>query len=298
MPVLAVRDLAKTFRKSFAFAPSFPFVSARTIEAVRGISFEVERGEIFGLLGPNGAGKTTTFKMLTGLVAPTAGKATLFDLPLSHDSLRKVGFLPETPYVYPHLTPREFVALCARLSDVEGRGLPARVAGVLGRVEMSQAIDRPVRTLSKGMLQRVALASALVHEPELLVLDEPMDGLDPSGRMMVRELLREEKAKGRTILLSSHILRDIELLCDRICILRAGKVALEGAVPALLARHDGSRTEITLLADAKTEVIVATSEAEVADVLGRALARGARVMSVKRETLEELFVRGSNDAPS
>ncbi|HWL85619.1 MAG TPA: ABC transporter ATP-binding protein [Polyangiaceae bacterium] len=228
-PVLAVRDLAKTFRKPF---------STENIEAVRGISFEVGRGEIFGFLGPNGAGKSTTLKMLTGLVAPTRGQATLFGSPVSHDSLRKVGFLPENPYVHPHLTPREFVTFCARLSDGAGRDLAARVERTLGRAGMRESLDRPAHTLSKGMLQRVGLASTLVHEPELLILDEPMGGLDPVARKEVRTLILEEKSKGHTVLLSSHILSDVELLCDRVCILREGRVALEGALTDVLAGEE------------------------------------------------------------
>jgi len=297
--VLAVRNLAKTFRKSF---------STKRVEAVRGISFDVQRGEIFGFLGPNGAGKTTTLKMITGLIAPTLGSATLFGASFSHDALRRVGFLPENPYVYPYLTPREFVTLCARLSDMTGRDLGAQVESAIARVGMSEAIDRPARTLSKGMLQRVGLAAAIVHNPELLILDEPMAGLDPAGRKQVRDLLLDEKKNGRTVLLSSHVLSDVELLCDRVCILRAGSVALEGTLSAVLGDRKTFRTEITLVEDpkdardvkdgndandGKMHVVVAHSEADVADILRQALARGARVVSVspKRETLEELFAR-------
>ncbi|WP_394831987.1 ABC transporter ATP-binding protein [Pendulispora rubella] len=279
-PVLAVSKLAKTFRKSF---------SSKTIEAVRGVSFEVGRGQVYGFLGPNGAGKSTTLKMITGLVAPTSGGAALFGAPFSHDSLRRVGFLPETPYVHPHLSPREFVTLCARLSDM--RDPAARVSNALARTGVGDAIDRPARTLSKGTLQRVALAAALVHAPELLILDEPMSGLDPAGRKQVRDLVLEEKAKGNSVLLSSHVLSDVELLCERVCILRAGTVAFEGPLAGVL--NETFRTEITLIENQKTDIIIAIGEAEIAGVLERALARGARVVSVtpKRETLEELFVR-------
>ena len=256
---------------------------------MRGIAFEVARGEVYGFLGPNGAGKSTTLKMITGLVAPTSGSASLFGAPLSHDSLRKVGFLPESPYVHPHLSPREFVTLCARLSDL--REPHARVADALARTGVTDAIDRPARTLSKGTLQRVALAAALVHGPELLILDEPMGGLDPAGRKQVRDRVLEEKAKGNSVLLSSHVLSDVELLCDRVCILREGSVAFEGPLAGVL--DETFRTEITLIENQKTDIIIAIGEAEIADVLERALARGARVVSVtpKRETLEELFVR-------
>jgi len=281
--VLSVKDLKKTFRKPF---------SGRKVEAVRGVSFEVHAGEIFGFLGPNGAGKTTTLKMITGLIAPTSGSGTILGEPApSPDAMKRVGFLPENPYVYPYLTPREFVSLCASLSGMNGKDFHARVEKVLARVGITEAIDRPVRALSKGMLQRVGLAAALVHEPELLILDEPMSGLDPVGRKEVRDLIVEEKKNGRTVFFSSHILSDVEMLCDRVCILRKGEVVVSGAVRELL--DHALLTEITLVTDGKTEVLEAADDAEVRAILESALARGARVEGVakKRETLESIFVR-------
>jgi ABC-2 type transport system ATP-binding protein len=294
--VLEVRGLAKTYRKPF---------SGRRVEAVKGISFAVGRGEIYGFLGPNGAGKTTTLKMLMGLVRPTHGDARIFGLPApSHEALGRVGFLPENPYVYPYLTPREFVALCGRLNDVHGKRLEARVEACLDRVGIAYAADRAVRSLSKGMLQRTGLAAALVHEPELLVLDEPMSGLDPVGRKEVRDLIVSERAQGRTVFFSSHILSDVELLCDR------GEVVLEGALSELLTK-DVRCTEVAVgpasedvasaLRDAGATprregerwLVDVTGDEAVRHVLERALAAGARVESVtpKRETLEDVFVR-------
>jgi ABC-2 type transport system ATP-binding protein len=300
--VLHVQALAKTFRRPF---------SGKRVEAVRGISFQVRRGEIFGFLGPNGAGKTTTIKMLMGLAAPTAGNMQLLgvDLP-SSDVMRRVGFLPENPYIYPYLSPREFVTLCGRLSGLDGKTLRERVALVIERVGMAYAIDRPARSLSKGMLQRVGLAAALVHDPELLVLDEPMSGLDPVGRKEVRDLIVEEKHLGRTVFFSSHILSDVEMLCDRVCILRKGEVVVAGALHDLLAEGK-RRSEVTIGGASETlrdalapmarvtravgDVIVMEVEGDAAvrDVVERALAQGARLDSVmpKRETLEDLFVR-------
>jgi ABC-2 type transport system ATP-binding protein len=304
--VLAVSDLAKTFRKPF---------TGRAVEAVRGVSFAVERGEIFGFLGPNGAGKTTTIKMLTGLIAPTRGSASIFGIPApSPEAMGRVGFLPENPYVYPYLTPREFVALCGRLSGLGGASLDARVVAVLERVGVAYAMDRAVRTMSKGMLQRVGLAAALVHEPELLVLDEPMSGLDPVGRKEVRDLIEGEQRAGRTVFFSSHILSDVEMLCDRVCILRRGEVVVAGRMAELLdagPRAGGRTTEITLLgvtdatrsalatkglvprAFGHAHVVDAEGDDGVKAALESALATGARVESVtpRRETLEDLFVR-------
>jgi ABC-2 type transport system ATP-binding protein len=299
--VLSVEGLAKTFKKPF---------TGKKVEAVRGVTFEVHAGEIFGFLGPNGAGKTTTIKMLTGLIAPTRGKASLFGMPApSPDAMGRVGFLPENPYVYPYLTPREFVTMCARLNGV-GKNLPARVAKVIERVGMSEAIDRPVTNLSKGMLQRVGLAAALVHEPELLLLDEPMSGLDPVGRKEVRDLIFEERARGRTVFFSSHILADVEMLCDRVCILRKGEVVVSGKLEELLG-SGGRRSEVSLrdVTDELREELAKLGHVEknvgaalalevegddaVARVVRLALDKGARVEAVmpKRETLEEVFVR-------
>ncbi len=299
--VLRADKLAKTFRRP---------LSRRKVEAVQEVSFEVTSGETFGFLGPNGAGKTTTIKMLTGLIAPTSGTATILgDAVPSPNAMRRVGFLPENPYVYPYLTPREFVTMCGRLSGVRGKALFSRVESILARVGMAHAIDRPVRALSKGMLQRVGLASALVHEPELLILDEPMSGLDPVGRKEIRDLIVDERKKGRTVFFSTHILSDVEMICDRVCILREGRVVVAGKMRDLLG--DSEAREITLegasdelkknltekghaIRDVASAVVLdAIGDEAVRAVIENALASGAKIASVvpKRETLEEIFVR-------
>jgi ABC-2 type transport system ATP-binding protein len=302
--VLEVEQLTKTFKKPF---------TGRKVESVRGISLRVERGHIFGFLGPNGAGKTTTIKMLTGLIAPTSGRATILGRAIpSPEAMGKVGFLPENPYVYPYLTPREFVTLCARLSGLRDRSLASRVERVLERVGIAYAMDRPVRNLSKGMLQRTGLAAALIHEPELLILDEPMSGLDPVGRKEVRDLIVEEARAGRTVFFSSHILTDVELLCDAVCILSKGRVVASGRVSELVDRGT-RRTEVTLastsaeleaelspLADriqriGASLVLEVQGDDRMNTVLSRALATGTRVeaLAPKRETLEDVFVRNA-----
>ena len=283
----------------------------RRVVAVRGVSFEVERGDIFGFLGPNGAGKTTTIKMLTGLITPSAGGATIFGARVpSLECRRKVGFLPENPYIYPYLTPTEFVELSARLSGLTRRAARDRTKTVLGQVGILYAADRPVGRLSKGMLQRTGLAAALVADPELLILDEPMSGLDPIGRKEVRDLIVDERRRGRTIFFSTHILNDVETLCDRVTILRRGEVVVSGRLGDLLNR-DVRRTDI-VLAGANEElerafgaaghatrragerlVVEASGEAAVKAALERALAAGAAVVEAtpRHETLEDLFVR-------
>ncbi len=300
--VVSVEKLAKTFRRPF---------SGRRVEAVRGVSFEVTEGEVFGFVGPNGAGKTTSIKMLTGLIFPTSGRATIFgqEIP-SPKAMARVGFLPENPYVYPYLTPREFVTLCGRLSGMSGSKLDRRVVEIIGRVGMAEAIDRPVQALSKGMGQRVGLASALVHDPDLLILDEPMSGLDPVGRKDVRDLILEERERGKTVFFSTHILSDVEQLCDRVCILRKGEVVVSGKLRDLLETSK-TRTEIALEnvdrglakkltamnAGARTmgDHVVCEVEgyAAVQEVIAAAHAGGARIarLEAKRETLESLFVR-------
>jgi ABC-2 type transport system ATP-binding protein len=300
-PLIRVQDLKKEFRLGLMM---------RRVLAVKGISFEVEQKSIFGFLGPNGAGKTTTIKMLTGLITPTGGRATIFGEPVpSPKAMKRVGFLPENPYVYPYLTPSEFVELCGRLSGLSGRALRDRTRTVLGQVGMLYAADRPVRRLSKGMLQRTGLAAALVADPELLILDEPMSGLDPVGRKEVRDVIVDERRNGRTIFFSTHILNDVETLCDRVTILREGSVVVSGALSDLLKR-EVRHTDIALIGaseelerkfaadhgvarSAERLVVSVRGRGAVESVLAASLEAGASVAEVipRHETLEELFVR-------
>jgi ABC-2 type transport system ATP-binding protein len=305
--VLEVQDLAKTYRKPF---------SGRKVAAVLGISFHVERGEVFGFLGPNGAGKTTTIKMLTGLMSATSGTATLLGQPIpSAEAMGRVGFLPENPYVYPYLTPYEYVSMCGRLNGLGGSALRDRVESSLKKVGVAYAMDRPVRALSKGMLQRTGLAAALVHDPELLILDEPMSGLDPVGRKEVRDIILDERRAGRTVFFSSHILADVELLCDRVCMLWKGKVVVYGSLSSLLSQG-AYCTEVTLRGVGSVlreqleqfgklqqvgerDVVEVLQEVQLGQLLQAALAGGSQVESVvpKRQTLEQIFVQSAVDSP-
>lgn len=301
--LIDVRNLSKSFR--------IGFLSKKKVDAVRSVSFDVRRGEIFGFLGPNGAGKTTTIKMLTGLIAPSGGEAYLFGKRVpSAEARRQIGFLPENPYVYPYLTPREFVDMSGRLSGMRGKKLASRTMEVLTQVGIAYAADRQVRRLSKGMLQRTGLAAALVSDPEMLILDEPMSGLDPVGRKEVRDLIFAERDQGRTIFFSTHILSDVEAMCDRVTILRTGEVVVSGEIRSLL-RGDVLRTEIFLAevteslmarflaSDLKVHerpgvtMVEVEGVAKVGEVLGMALDGGAQVVEVtpRRETLEDLFMR-------
>ncbi|NUO52322.1 MAG: ABC transporter ATP-binding protein [Polyangiaceae bacterium] len=301
--LIDVRNLSKKF--------SIGLFRKKVVEAVKGVSFDVRRGEIFGFLGPNGAGKTTCIKMLCGLIEPTGGEAYLFGKKVpSVESRRNIGFLPENPYVFPYLTPREFVTMCGRLSGLGGSKLHKRTMEVLTTVGIAYAADRQVRRLSKGMLQRTGLAAALVSDPEMLILDEPMSGLDPVGRKEVRDVIFKERDLGRTIFFSTHILSDVEAMCDRVTILRLGEAVVSGEIRSLL-RGDVIRTEITLAsvsdaAKAALEgaglslkerpgvfVVDVEGESKVGEVLALALREGAHVVEVspKKETLEDLFMR-------
>lgn len=301
-PVVSVRGLRKEYRQGFFM---------RRVTAVTDVTFEVDSASIFGFIGPNGAGKTTTLKVLMGLVRPTSGTATLFGARVPNaGALRRVGFLPENPYVYPYLTSREFVEMCGSLSGLRGGALRDRARHALEKVGVLYAADRAVRKLSKGMLQRAGLAAALVADPELLVLDEPMSGLDPVGRKEVRDIILDERRAGRTILFSTHILSDVETICDRVAILRSGKVVLTGALDTLL-RRNAQQTDIYLarvddtqlagLKDSGLEfeqlgasvVVRVGGEPHLQAVLLQLLTQGYCVSEVspRQETLEDLFVR-------
>lgn len=225
--VLTVKHLRKQFRIGFF---------RKRVEAVRDLSFAVKRGEIFGLLGPNGAGKTTTIKSIMGLIRPTGGVIELFGQDGARPSARKlVGYLPENPYFHEYLTPMELLAFHGRLAGLSDKQTTARKRALLEQVGLGEAARRPLRKFSKGMLQRVGLAQALLAEPAFLILDEPMSGLDPLGRKFVTDLMATLNENGTTILFSSHILSDVERLCHRVIILNRGKTAAEGTIDALLA---------------------------------------------------------------
>ncbi len=232
---LEVKGVYKTFD---------PGLFEKKREVLKGVDFAVERGEIFGFLGPNGAGKTTTIKAITGLVRPDQGAIRICGFPhTSREARRRLGFMPESPYFYKHLTGREFLRFYGNLLELDRKLLEARVGEVLALVVMTAHGDRPMGAYSKGMLQRMALGQALLGAPELLILDEPMSGLDPLGRRLVRDLILAERERGATVFFSSHILPDVEALCDRVAILSGGRVAVAGAVRDIVA-HNAPSYEI------------------------------------------------------
>lgn len=201
----------------------------RPVEILKGVDLSVEPGEIFGLLGPNGAGKTTTVKVALGLMRPTSGSVSL-----GVDGLSRIGYLPENPYFYDYLSGREFLGFCARLFGMKRETSRERVTQLLSDVGLADAADTHLRKYSKGMLQRIGIAQALVNDPEVLLLDEPMTGLDPVGRVEVKRIIERQHEAGKTVLFNSHILSDVHELCSHIAIMRDGVVIWRGEVAEAL----------------------------------------------------------------
>ena len=301
--VLEVADLHKTFRLGFM---------RKRVEAVRGVSFEVHRGEILGFVGPNGAGKTTSIKMMLQLIFPNRGQVKLFGAStFNPDARRRLGYLPENPYIYTYLKPLEFLDLCGQLTSLPRAQRKARAETLVHKLGIAHALDRPIGRFSKGMMQRLGLCQALLHDPELIILDEPFSGLDPIGRKDIRDLLLEQKAAGKTFLLTSHVLSDVEVLSERVAIIRQGKIVAYGALDDLL-RPEVRRVEVELshvgpelrvkldkaaqnVRDLDDQITLAVVEGDegLPELLKLSLEAGARVLAVTphRETLEDLFVR-------
>jgi len=221
-PAIEILGLTKDYPTGF-----WPKRMRRSLDA---LTLQVEDGEIFGFLGPNGAGKTTTLKLLTGLIFPTSGTARVRGRSIDDIGMhREIGYLPEQPYFYDYLTARELLDYYARFSNYSSFDRRERVHRLLERVGLASAADVQLRKYSKGMLQRAGLAQAILHEPQVVFLDEPMSGLDPVGRYEVRDMILELKKQGRTVFFSTHILSDAEMLCDRVAVLAAGKLQGVGA---------------------------------------------------------------------
>jgi ABC-2 type transport system ATP-binding protein len=227
--MLEISDLHKTVVVGFR---------RRKVRILNGVDLIVREGDVFGLLGPNGAGKTTTLKVALGLMRPTSGSTRL-----GVAGLHELGYLPENPYFYDYLTGAEFLRLCDRLHGLDGDGRTGRVLSILDDVGLSDAGRLQLRKYSKGMLQRVGIAQALINDPRLVLLDEPMTGLDPIGRVEVKEIIERLHRRGKTILFNSHILADVAELCTRIAIMRGGTVIWQGAVAEALDGRPASELE-------------------------------------------------------
>ncbi len=296
-PVIRLTGITKSFRGHLGIGRTF---------AVSGLSLEVNRGEVFGLLGPNGAGKTTTLKMMLGLLRPSAGEVTLLGGPPSNPASRaRVGYLPENPYFYDYLTAGEFLDFYGRLQGLKGESRRRRTGTAMKLVGLEGRERTALRKFSKGMIQRVALAQAIQHDPEVIILDEPMSGLDPIGRREVRDLILSLKASGRTIFFSSHILQDAEMVCDRVAIIKDGKLRSVGRLEDMVT--EGARWfEVTvrgrlpeskefqpLSASGEESLIRVENVDELAALLSAIHGSGGQVLSIwpRRETLEDMFLR-------
>ena len=273
VPAIELRGLVKDFAVG---------LRGLKLRAVDHLDLRIAPGQVYGLLGPNGSGKSTSIKIMLGLVEATQGSATIFGVPSSRiEARREVGYLPEAPNFYRYLTGRELVDFYGRACGMRGPGLAGRVAEVIDLVGLNEAADRRVGTYSKGMLQRIGLAQALVHDPRLLILDEPTAGVDPVGTAEISALILRLRAQGKTVLITSHLLGQIEEICDRVAILNHGRLLLEGAVRDLVGRSDR-----------QSLVVEKMTEAELAELRAWLAGRGRAIESleVPRERLDRIFL--------
>ena len=304
MSVIEINNLTKDYEVGFW--------RKRKVRALDGLSLSVDGGQIFGFLGANGAGKTTTLKLLMRLIFPTGGSAQILGHDIRDVSMhQRIGYLPENPYFYDYLTAREFLDYCAQIFGYPAATRRKRAADLLARLRLDEKRwDTQLRRFSKGMLQRVGLAQSLVNDPEIVFLDEPMSGLDPVGRREVRDLIAELRDEGKTVFMCSHILSDIEVLCDRVAILKQGRLAQVGYLDELRRKtEDPNRMEV-MATGADVELlrqhlpgaeiaptprglrIEIASEAEIEKVMSALRNAGGKIVSVQpiKQSLEELFL--------
>jgi len=264
MKPLQIRGLTKEFRLG---------LRGRRVLVLDRLDLEVEQGEIFGFLGHNGAGKTTTLKLLMGLLVPTAGTALILGRPIEDVAVRqRVGFLPESPYFYEYLTAEEFLTFYGQLFGLGGAPLARKIDELLEMVSMVDARRLPLGKFSKGMLQRIGLAQALINDPQLVILDEPMSGLDPIGRRDVRDIILRLREDGKTVFFSTHILPDVEMICDRVGILVRGRLRAVGAVHELVGAASVTSVEVVV------EGVAEAGLQEVTRLGGTAVRRGHQVL--------------------
>ncbi|HEU5245578.1 MAG TPA: ABC transporter ATP-binding protein [Candidatus Udaeobacter sp.] len=278
-PAVAVHELTKIF--------PVPLHPARGIVAVKDLNLRIEPGEVYGLLGPNGSGKSTTLKIILGLISPTRGRTQIF----GHDSRlvesrEAVGFLPENPYFYKYLTGEETLRFFGRLCGLRGTRLKERTNELLDLVGLTKARKQRLGTYSKGMLQRIGLAQALIHDPRLLVLDEPTAGVDPAGSREIRDLILDLKRRGITVLLSSHLLAQAQEICDRVGILADGVLVREGHLQELIAIEN------------QTELVITDASAQLVNEIESVIKRSNAKLIERRKsttTLERLFLEATKN---
>jgi ABC-2 type transport system ATP-binding protein len=284
------------------------FLNLKTKRSLESLTMRIEEGEVFGFLGPNGAGKSTTIKLLVGLIFPTAGTAHILGKPISDISMHQdIGYLPEQPYFYDYLTAAELLDYFARFHDLRGADRRERVDRMLKKVGLETARKIQLRKYSKGMLQRVGLAQAILHDPRVVILDEPMSGLDPLGRREVRDIILELKREGKTVLFSTHILSDAEMLCDRVAVIAGGKLRGVGAPDEIVGiKPHGMEILFELIGDSTSGASgllnqatrtgnryrMQVNEDELYATLEKLRGAGARILSITqiKASLEEYFM--------
>ena len=278
MDAIVIEGLTKTYK------PMWPWLKEATV--LSDVSLSVGQGEIFGFLGHNGAGKTTTMKMLMGLLRPTRGRIELLGASADNVAVHaRIGYLPEAPYFYDYLTAEEFLRFYGRLAGLHRETVQQRVPQLLERVGLTEARHRQLRKFSKGMLQRIGLAQALIHDPELIILDEPMSGLDPTGRKEVRDLILSLRDQGKTVFFSTHIVSDVEMICDRVGILAKGRMLTSGRIEDLVNEHVVQSVEVVC------DGVIGDELAEVKSLAIRILQRGDRCLMILpgQNCLEEVL---------
>ena len=285
-PAISIKNLTKVFRT--------PTVRKQQVLAVRNLSLEVAAGQIYGLIGPNGSGKSTTMKVLLGLLKATSGTAAIFGRDSSRvDSRNDVGFLPENPYFYKHLTGAETLAFYGKLCGLSGSVLGERIREMLALVDLEHARDRRLGGYSKGMLQRIGLAQALIHRPRLVVLDEPTAGVDPAGSRKIRDLILDLKQRGISVILSSHLLEQVQEVCDRVGIIFRGEMVREGPLQDLIAVEDQTEVVLQHASPALLERIRSLVAAESSAPPPGATAPAVVRIGQPRTTLESLFLEAT-----
>ena len=307
MDAILIEGLTKTFRSGWPGRPG--------VTVLNGLSLSARKGEIYGFLGPNGSGKTTTLKILMGLMRASSGSIEVLGQPVGDIQVRRrIGFLPESPYFYDYLTAEEFLSFYGHLAGLERAELDRRVTRLLELVGLTEARTRQLRKFSKGMLQRIGLAQALIHDPELVILDEPMSGLDPLGRKQVRDLILSLRDQGKTVFFSTHIIPDVEMICDRVGIVVKGKLLATGRVEDLVTRGHTQSVEIVCegvnadelpaISSVATRVLQRGSHSLIAlpgpdcveEVLTAIRANRGKLVSLtpQKGSLEELFLNQTN----
>ncbi|MGE3062861.1 MAG: ABC transporter ATP-binding protein [bacterium] len=306
--IIRADKITKTYKLQFPF---------KKIEAVKSVTFSVEENQIFGLLGPNGAGKSTTLKMMMGIIKPTTGSVAIFNSVIDDKNVRKrIGFLPENPSFYPFLTAYETLDFIGGLFGIPKESKQDRIKTLIGLVGLKDAMNNPVGTFSKGMAQRLGMAQALINDPEIIILDEPMSGLDPIGRKEMKDIILMMKRRGKTIIFSSHILPDIEILADKVCVINKGIVVGIGYIQDIIKR-ELKEIELELISNEKinsllekykddcrffsnheNKIFITTSNAETAEqIMQLVKENNGRVISyIPRESkLEDYFMNLMKD---